>query len=335
MNNNSNKNTFWQRIRGGTILAVILIHCYAGIDFPLNTLNGFSYFITRNLVNFPVDMFFFMSGFFMKPVDDVKVFYKKRLPKLIIPYLFYTCAYLGIRFVFGNGLTFKGVILAFFMGTASTPLYYIVVLTYFTLLAPFLMKAVSNKKLSIVILGSTPVFLLLAFSIRLLGIDIWNYLKYTPVWLSFYYLGMYIKANKPTFNRKVLWAMLPISFVTELISTYLLGKVSGFNAYTQLRFSGAFYALILILLAYEYSKEKHSENNCKWFTIIGDDSYAIYYMHCACLMVFTRVIKFGDSTVLPLYRLCELLFAVLICEIVIIMIRKIFKDKRIRLIFGV
>ncbi|MCR5021832.1 acyltransferase [Ruminococcus sp.] len=335
MNKISNKDIFWQQIRGFTILAVILIHCYSGADLSLNTVNGFSYFITRNLVNFPVDMFFFMSGFFMKPVDDVKAFYKKRLPKLIVPYLFYTCAYLGLSIVFGSGVSVKEVIFAFIAGTASTPLYYIVVLTYFTLLAPFLMKAVNNKKLSIAVLCSTPTFIMVAWIIRFLGTDIWIYLKYTPVWLSFYYLGMYIKANKPSFNRKVLWMILPIAFVTELISTYILGNVSGFNAYTQLRFSGAFYALILILLAYEYSKEQHGKNNSKWLTRIGDDSYAIYYMHCASLMVFMRVIKFGDNTILPLYRLCELLFAVLICVVVIMLIRKIFKDERIRLLFGV
>lgn len=286
-------------------------------------------------MNFPVDMFFFISGFFMKPVDKITDFYKKRLPRLVIPYLFYTCAYLGIRLIFGNGLSVKGVVVAFVMGTASTPLYYIVVLTYFTLLAPFLMKAVDNKKLSMIILCSTPAFLVLAYIIRFFGVDIWNYLKYTPVWLSFYYLGMYIKANKPVFNRKVLWTLLPISYVTELTSTYLLGKISGFNAYTQLRFSGAFYSLILILLVYDYSKNNHSNDRFKWLTKIGDDSYAIYYMHCACLMVFTRIIKFGDKTILPLYRLCELLFAVLICEIVITVIKKLFKDKQIRIIFGV
>ncbi len=233
-------------------------------------------------------------------------FYKKRLPKLIIPYLFYTCAYLGISFVLGNGLTIKRVVFAFVMGTASTPLYYIVVLTYFTLLAPFLIKSVNNKKISIVILGTTPVLIMAAYVISFLGIDIWDYLKYTPVWLSFYFLGMYLKANKPKFNRKVLWVMLPIAFATELISTFIFGKIDGFNAYSQMRFSGAFYALILILLAYDYSKEDHSENSCKWLTKIGDDSYAIYYMHCACLTVFTRMIKFGDNTILPLYRLCEL-----------------------------
>lgn len=335
MNNSHNKDTFWQQTRGGTILAVILIHCYPGNDFPLNTMNGFSYFITRNLVNFPVDMFFFMSGFFMKPVDDVAAFYKKRLPKLIIPYLFYTCACLGMSMVFGNGVSIKGIVLAFVAGTASTPLYYIVVLTYFTLFAPFLIKWVDNKKISILVFCSTPAFIILAFIIRSSGTDIWNYLKYTPVWLSFYYLGMYIKSNKPSFNRKMLWMLLPVAFIFELFSTYILRNISGFNAYTQLRFAGAFYSLIIILIAYEYSKEKYCNMKVKWLTKIGDDSYAIYYMHCACLMVFTRLIKFEYIKILPIYRLLELLFAVLICEIAIFIIRKLFKSRKIQMIFGV
>lgn len=269
-------------------------------------MKGFSYFITRNLVNFPVDMFFFMSGFFMKPVDDVAAFYKKRLPKLIIPYLFYTCAYLGMSVIFGNGVSVKGIIFAFVAGTASTPLYYIVVLVYFTLFAPFLIKWVDNNKVSILVFSSTLVFIILAFIIRASGTDIWIYLKYTPIWLSFYYLGMFIKSNKSSFNRKMFWTLLPVAFIFELFSTYILRNISGFNAYTQLRFAGAFYSLIIILLAYEYSKDKNSNMNVKWLTKIGDDSYAIYYMHCACLTVFTRLIKFECFKILPIYRLLEL-----------------------------
>ena len=271
----------------------------------------------------------------MKPVDDVAAFYKKRLPKLIIPYLFYTCAYLGMSVIFGNGVSVKGIIFAFVAGTASTPLYYIVVLTYFTLLAPFLMKAVDNRKVSVLIFSSTPAFLFLSFIIRLLGTDIWIYLKYTPVWLSFYYLGMYIKSNKPSINQKILWTLLPVVFTFELFSTYILRNISGFNAYTQLRFAGVFYSLIIILLAYEYSKDKNSNMNVKWLTKIGDDSYAIYYMHCACLMVFAKLIKFEYIKILPIYRLLELLFALFICEIAIIIIRKLFKSRIIQMIFGV
>lgn len=301
----------------------------------LNSWNGCSYFILRNIVNFPVDMFFFMSGFFMKPVDDVKAFYKKRLPKLVVPYFFYTFAYLCMSVVFGENISVKRIVLAVILGTASTPLYYIVVLTYFTLLAPFLLKAVHSKKMSIVILTSTPAFLLFAYATRFTGNDIWNYLKYTPVWLSFYYLGMAIKAHKPTFNKTVLWILLPVSFITELASTALLSNIEGFNAYTQLRFAGAFYSLILIILVYEYSKKTDKNVKCKLLAVIGDDSYAIYYMHCAFLIVFTKVIPFSDNMIFPLYQLGEIVFAVLMCELVVFIIKKVIKNKKAQLIFGV
>ncbi len=158
MNKSNYKNVYWQQVRGIAILAVIFIHCQSPIDSHFNSLNGFSYFIIRNIVNFPVYIFFFLSGFFTKSVDDIKLFYKKRLPKLVIPYLFYSFLYLGISAVWGKVISAKQVIIAVFLGTASTPLYYIVVLTYFTLLAPFLLKAVQSKKMSSIIMSSTPIF---------------------------------------------------------------------------------------------------------------------------------------------------------------------------------
>lgn len=34
------KELYWQKIRGATILAVIFIHCQSAINAPLNSLNG-------------------------------------------------------------------------------------------------------------------------------------------------------------------------------------------------------------------------------------------------------------------------------------------------------
>ena len=53
----------WQVIRGICILAVILIHCssYTQLD---TSVNGWLYFIYRNLINFPVAIFMFVSGYF-------------------------------------------------------------------------------------------------------------------------------------------------------------------------------------------------------------------------------------------------------------------------------
>ncbi len=177
--------------------------------------------------------------------------------------------------------------------------------------------------------------MLLAYVIRYLGVDVLYYLKYTPVWLSFYYFGMFIKKYKTNIKTNVLWILLPVSLATELASTALLFNVDGYNAYSQLRFAGAFYSLILICLAYEYSKKIDRNDYCKLLVKLGDDSYAIYYMHCIFLMVFSKVIVFKDNTFLLLYQFGELIFAVLMSELIIFIIKKLVRKNNIRMIFGV
>lgn len=332
---NTKKDSYWQQIRGWCIIAVIFIHCKAGTDFPLSSFNGLSYFILRNLSNFPVSLFFFISGYFMKPVTDMVEFYKRRLPKLVFPYLFYSCVYFAISLLSGSSISVKQIIGVIFFGTASTPLYYIVVLTYFTLLAPFLQKAIYNKFKSTLIILSTPFFLCSAYVLLMFGTDIWSYLKYSPVWLSFYYLGMVIREKKPVFSKTKLWILLIIAFGTELIETVLLMKIDDFNAYTQIRLFGMFYAAAIVLLVYEYSKNTDRNRKFKILTSIGNDSYAIYYIHCAVLIVFSKLFPFGRNTILPLYVLCELLFSIFICELVIFLIKKIIRNDKLRVLFGV
>ena len=332
MNESVTKNTFWQCIRGGAILAVIYIHCQAGVDMPLKSLNGITYFVFRNITNFPVAVFFFLSGYFMKPVDNVKAFYLKRLPRLVLPYLFYTIGYLVLNLLLHGNIGVKKIVFAFLFGTAATPLYYIVVLVYYTLLSPFLLKAVYSRKTCIIILASTPFFLLIGYAIRFTGIDVWDYLKYSPVWLSFYFMGMVINTRRPIFNLSVLWLLLPIAFISELISTFVLLSAGGI-AYSQMRFSGAFYSVIIILLAYQYSSRKSIK--VKWLACLGDDSYAIYYMHCIFIALFHKIIPFESNAILLVYQIGQLAFATLMSLLAIILIKKLIKKASVRAIMGV
>jgi hypothetical protein len=114
----------------------------------------------------------------------------------------------------------------------------------------------------------------------------------------------------------------------EIVEGELLeAKVDSFT-YSYIKGKGA---ATLIGHAYSETRNITIPGSVK----IGDDSYAIYYMHCACLMVFTRLMKFEYIKILPIYRLLELLFAVLICQIAIFIIRKLFKSRKIQMIFGV
>ena len=57
------KSRYWQAVRGVCILAVIMIHCPVG----QNGLDQIVWLALRQLINFPVAIFIFMAGYFIKP----------------------------------------------------------------------------------------------------------------------------------------------------------------------------------------------------------------------------------------------------------------------------
>ena len=57
------KSRYWQAVRGICILAVIMIHCPVG----QNGLDQIVWLALRQFINFPVAIFIFMAGYFIKP----------------------------------------------------------------------------------------------------------------------------------------------------------------------------------------------------------------------------------------------------------------------------
>ena len=55
------KRQYWQAIRGMCILAVIMIHSLGGFD----STSGTVLLVLRQLINFAVAIFIFMSGYFV------------------------------------------------------------------------------------------------------------------------------------------------------------------------------------------------------------------------------------------------------------------------------
>lgn len=62
-------NKKWQILRGICIICVIQIHCLAGIGDEFNAVDRVYYLFVRNLINFPVPLFFFISGYFAVNTD--------------------------------------------------------------------------------------------------------------------------------------------------------------------------------------------------------------------------------------------------------------------------
>ena len=60
----SKKIDLWQVVRGIGIICVVQIHCLAGIGDVYSPVEQVYYLLVRNLINFPVPVFFFISGYF-------------------------------------------------------------------------------------------------------------------------------------------------------------------------------------------------------------------------------------------------------------------------------
>ena len=214
------KSQYWQMIRGACILAVILIHCSAEVVYPLNNIDANWYFIARNLINFPVAVFFFISGKFCK---EGKVLTKRRLSYLLIPYFVYSTIYIVTRMIFETTYTFVEIVKMYIFATAAAPLYYIWVLLYYTLLTPFLWKFFGKIWLGIVIGCVSVVPLLIVYICEFNSIFVWDYLKYTTVWLPFYYAGMlYQKKMHKQLKPKYCLFILVCAFILQLLETYFL-----------------------------------------------------------------------------------------------------------------
>lgn len=63
------RDDYFQGIRGLCIIMVVLIHCMTGLDYEQSGVLQFNYdywIVFRQFINFPVAVFFFLSGYFVK-----------------------------------------------------------------------------------------------------------------------------------------------------------------------------------------------------------------------------------------------------------------------------
>ncbi|MCJ7655830.1 MAG: acyltransferase, partial [Dehalococcoidia bacterium] len=84
--------------RGLAIIAVVAIHSWI---YPTTGVWNLFFIVTyRQLLNFAVPAFIFISGYWIskkpiKSLEDYKTFLIRRLPRVLIPYFFWSLILLG------------------------------------------------------------------------------------------------------------------------------------------------------------------------------------------------------------------------------------------------
>ncbi|HTK03739.1 MAG TPA: acyltransferase [Alphaproteobacteria bacterium] len=281
-------------LRTFSILAVILIHTTTRtLETSGYNLNAFGFTLFLNqLARFAVPLFFLISGFVLELNFDSSLNYfsylKKRLNKILIPYIFWSLIY--YLFVYTqNHENFLKILLT---GSASYQLYFIPTLLIFYILFPLLHKfyKVLANIFVLTILGVSQIWLMHQDYV----VHQFNFVDPIRISLLAYFvfiLGIVVARNKD----KILEIISKIKFLLIPVVGYLVfyifneGKTRYFitynieSFYSQWRVSVLFYTLALAsLLFYIFDKEKLQ---FKIINQLSKLSFLVFFIHVIILEI--------------------------------------------------
>lgn len=329
------RDDYFDQLRGIAIIALVAIHISSVIvdrNFA-HTFNFSFLFIYRQLLNFVIPLFLFVSGYFMaiKDVSTIKKyqsFILKQAKKILVPYAIFTSIFILIDYYSGENITLKSVTLNFLTGNVISPYFFIILIFQYYLLLPILQKINNLKGLIISIIINILYFVALYIYRINLTQDIPNlyYALIFPAWLFFYQYGLYSgKYGLPKKSTIWLW-LLPLSIILILIESlfWLKEKHLVSFAISQLRVSSFIYSFILIniLVSYRFF-------NIKFLSKIGLVSFGIYLTHMFLLiyLVLPLTTKILIYDIQPLYQIIILFLIILINYFAIYIVQKILPKK--------
>lgn len=218
---------------------------------------NFDYWIVfRQFINFPVAVFIFLSGYFVKQKEFEKDSFKaiKRRGRLLVPFIIWSLIYTAYNFVL-QGFQINGIkaVLRILTGSASGKLYFILVLIQLTILTLLCIKCLESKTLNRLAFCITPFYLIVLYNIQCIyKIQVPFYQTFFPAWFLFYYYGLYVCKNKKVFLQKTnLLKALVFVFLALLFSVFeafvlkSFGLPDGFVT-SQIKLSSFCYAMAVI-----------------------------------------------------------------------------------------
>ena len=280
------KDTKIQVLRAIAIIAVVLIHTCPS--------NEIVQILVRPFLNIAVALFVFLSGYLTNiERKEWKSFYKKRILRVLIPYVIWTMLYLFVKHK--TGLSIKTVIYNLLTGKSAAMMYYVLVYIQLVLLTPLIGKLIKSKFRWIGWIIS-PLSLLIKY---LWIFNICTPHKYVNLfwnvsgfnWFTVYFLGLLLgnKIIKKKFDVKKLiplWLLTIGIQIAEGYGWYLLGQT---NCGTQSKVSTLLTSMVFMLIVYCYIVDKKKKGDNKLLVRIGDYSFAVYLSHLLILRFLRKI----------------------------------------------
>ncbi len=136
-------------LRAVAIAMVIALHCICDYFYDFsNAGRGLWYLLgyTDEFLRIGVPVFFMISGFLLMKDDitDIKAFYKKRLLKVFIPFIFYDVFYYLFKGFQGEAISVAGFFKDLLNNGSSYHFWFVYSIMFIYLLMPFLQKIVKQ-----------------------------------------------------------------------------------------------------------------------------------------------------------------------------------------------
>ena len=300
------RNNMVQIFKALAIVAVVMIH---------TTPAGVSQVLFRPFINFSVATFLFLSGYLTKAENDNwGAFYKKRITRVLIPYVIWTVVYTVFSGHIGrlpmNLLTAK----------AAAPLYYVLVYIQFVLLTPLLCRLARSKYQFLGWLVAPAAVIAFNYSWLWAGREpgavvsvIWS--DACLGWFTFYYLGLVLgnRIIEKNHSLKALVLLYVLSIVLQIAEGYGWLRCGQTNCGTQLKLSSLLASALFILITYAVLKRGRLDVKNRFLRMLGDYSFGVYLCHMMVIKLLKAYVPVYQSVPYPVTSLLVVLLGLCFC----------------------
>lgn len=283
-------------LRGIAIILVVFIHVTPFGFVDSDSLNFDATIIFRQIINFAVPLFLFISGYLManKSLSSTNEYFsylKKQLPRVLLPYIVWSVLYSLIFFALG--INAETLLFNFLTFQVVGPFYFIALICQCYLLQPLLKslsKSFGRLLLSLLISLSSCAVLFYLRYYRSIDIPLYIYGGIVSTWIFFPVLGMYFNSNKINVSKGILSVVTVILLLFSLFETkYILDTFDDLsNAVSAVKLSSFLYSASAITLLFTL---RNSIPKSSSLFRISELSFGIYFSHMLVLTVIQILFK--------------------------------------------
>lgn len=326
-----NRSLEFDLLRVISAVAVVIIHTVAleWREIDVNSSQWLIMTVWDMLAKFSVPVFFMVSGAFLldnSHKSDIKTMLTKRVPKLLIAFLFWSGVYTVVNIVRSSNVKadIKWIILEFFTGEYH--LWFIWALCCLYIVTP-LLKVIANDgklcKYFIVLFIAFQLVFPFAEQISKIGVFVTtltekSVFRFAMGYSGYYVLGYYLKNNLPKGKIKALiYGGSVIGALYTIISVVRVSRENSEAIETSAEYLSwniaimavAFFTAVLNLC----NKKKFGEKSSVVITKIATYSFGVYLAHPLVLWVFKWLgfvpTLFNPIVSVPVIALCTVLLS--------------------------